>query len=326
MRGLAGFLATVAIVLASARAGAQQWAPQPPSAAPPGYGPRFGPAPYPAPSAPPQYPPTSPPPPYPPPSAALPYRPPGPGSAPYGSPYPAPGSPAHAPFGVTLPPPSPPTAAMIATVKQLDQAKLDDSGRRLTWVWIDARGGFEQLGMQAFSGNPGAGFLKTSSSGGVVDGRGRSSSSSRCCCAGASASSTAGSSTASARSWASTCCQVRVEPHVALGVGYAGMGGLHETVVLDSTAASALSLRGFYARLDAGVRLLPRRRPSPSGSTPLAELLGLFRPALTTAEVGLITATPGLSSSLAASAPLLLQAGTGWGGTIALTGVAALHF
>ena len=218
---------------------------------------------------------------------------------------------------------------MLATIRQLDQAKQDDSGRGLTWLWIDVNGGFEQLGMQALNGgNQGfvAGFVKTSSSGGVVD-------------AGVGAQLLLFTLLLRGRIGVFDSGQLyrvgpevgfhvplgRVEPHVALGVGYAGMGGLHETVALDSVAASAFSLRGFYARLDAGIDYYPTPVFS-FGADVSAELLGLFRPALTADEVQLITAAAGLSTSLAKSAPLLLASGTGWGGTFAVTGVAGLHF
>jgi hypothetical protein len=222
----------------------------------------------------------------------------------------------------------PPTEAQLATVRRLDQAKLDDSGRRLTFVWIDAHGGFEQLGMTAFSGNPGfgAGFVKTSASGGVVD-------------VAAGAQLLFFTLLLRGRIGAFDSGQLyrvgpevgfhiplgRVEPHVGLGLGYAGMGGLHETVALDSVSAAAFTIRGFYARVDGGIDFYPAPAFS-IGADVSAELLGLFRTALTKAEVTGIVATPNLSASLVKSAPLLLQSGTGWGGTIALTGVAALHF
>lgn len=66
--------------------------------------------------------------------------------------------------------PSAPMAGAREVEQRLDQAKREDAGRRLEWVWIDAHGGLEQVGLTTFHGNGAltGGVVPTSSSGGVV--------------------------------------------------------------------------------------------------------------------------------------------------------------
>jgi hypothetical protein len=250
-------------------------------------------------------------------------------------PQPAPAAPAPLamPFGamfqgmsvdVPLPVATPPSPAALETMRLLDQAKLDDSGRGLSWVWVDAQGGFEQLGMQALNGgNKGfvAGFADTSGSGGVVS-------------VGAGARLLFFTLLARGRVGVFGSGQLyragaeagfhiplgRVEPRLALGLGYAGMGGLH-----DATGGVGLSIRGFYTRAEAGLDYYP----APVFSVGLGvsgELLGLSRAALSSAAVTQIKGNLAIPASLRANADLLAQGGTGWGGTLAVTAVTGLHF
>jgi hypothetical protein len=248
-------------------------------------------------------------------------------------PPPPSGPPLVMPFGgmfqgmsvdVALPQPSPPTPAAIETMRLLDEAKREDSGRGLSWVWIDAQGGFEQLGMQALNGgNRGfvAGFADTSASGGVVS-------------VGAGARLLFFTLLARARVGVFSSGQLyrvgpevgfhiplgRVEPRLALGLGYAGMGGLP-----DTTGGVGLSIKGFYTRADAGLDYYL----SPIFSLGLGisgDLLGLTRAALSGAAVQQIKGNQALSPSLRSNADLLAQSGTGWGGTVAVTTAAGLHF
>lgn len=244
-----------------------------------------------------------------------------------------PAAPMPLPFGglfqgmsvdVTLPAASPPTPAMIDTVRRLDQAKQEDSGRGLTWVWIDAEGGFEQIGLQALNGgNKGfvAGFANTSGSGGVVGvgagarllfftllARGRLG---------------VFGSGLLYRAGAEAGFHIplgRVEPRLALGLGYAGVGNLQ-----DQTGGVGLSLRGFYTRVEAGLDyyLVPAFS---LGLGVSGELLGLSRAALTPAAVQQINDNPAVPASLKANTSLLAQGSTGWGGTLAVTTMAGLHF
>ena len=251
-------------------------------------------------------------------------------------PAPAPSSPTPPPampFGglfqgmsvdVALPVATPPTPAMIETVRMLDEAKREDSGLGLTWVWIDVQGGFEQIGLQALNGGNRsfvAGFADTSGSGGVVGvgagvrllfftlllrGRVGVFSGGQLYRAGAEAG--------------FHIPLGRVEPHLALGVGYAGVGNLQ-----DATGGVGLSIRGFYTRADAGLDYYL----APAFSLGLgvsSELLGLSRAALSAVSVQQINANPAVPASLKASTGLLEQGATGWGGTLAVTMTAGLHF
>jgi hypothetical protein len=237
------------------------------------------------------------------------------------------------PFGlpstitIEFPGPPAPTPDQIRTAQLLDQAKQEDSGRRLEWVWADIDGGFEQLGLQTLNGGSQgfvAGFVNTSSSGGAL---------------GAAAGARllfltlllrlrAGvfDSGALYRIGPEVGFHIpfgRVEPHFAFGLGYAGMGNLRDTQ--GGVAASLMSLRGFYTRVGAGLDyfVVPVFSLGVDAST---ELLGLFRPALDAVAVQKIQNSAGIDGVHKANAGLLASSGAGWGGTIALTGQVGLHF
>lgn len=102
--------------------------------------------------------------------------------APYPTPYPAPGAaPATDPAvptgpsagGLQAPPPIDPnkTDERNPTEKELDDSEEDDTGRGLTWFWIEAEGGFQHVGLETFEvdqSNLTAGFVPTEASGGYV--------------------------------------------------------------------------------------------------------------------------------------------------------------
>jgi hypothetical protein len=224
--------------------------------------------------------------------------------------------------GLPVPQVSPPSADEIRTIQILDQAKRDDAGRRLEWVWIDAQGGFEQLGMQLFSGGQSfvGGYIPTSSSGGTV------------------------SLAAGARLLFLTVVlrgrvgvfdsgqlwrvgpEVgfhvplgRVEPHVELSASYAAMDNLHDSI--GGAAGSAITLRGFGARAGTGVDFYVAPTVS-LGIDASAELLGLFRAALSGDQVAAIQQKANNTGTPA----LLSQSASAWGGTVAITAVFGLHF
>jgi len=228
---------------------------------------------------------------------------------------------------LSIPPPAPLTPEQLRTVQRLDQAKREDSGRGLDWVWIDFDGGFEQLGLQAFNGGDQSfvgGFVKTSSSGGAVG-------------AGVGARLLFLTLLLRARVGVFDSGQLyrigpevgfhvplgRVEPHVALGLGYAAVGGLRDTV--GGAAEADLALRGFYTRASAGLDYFPTPAFS-LGFDLSGDLLVLVRPAISSDVVQLIQASPSVDAAHKASASLLTSTGTGVGGTVAVTAVAGLHF
>jgi hypothetical protein len=221
-------------------------------------------------------------------------------------------------------PPGGPTPGSVETEQQLDQAKTADAGRRLEFVWLDVHGGFQQLGLETFKGDQRltGGFVPTSASGGVVG-------------LGAGARLLFLTLLARGRIGFSSVGQLyevggevgfhvplgSVEPHAQLGAGYAAMAHLHDDV--GGAAASAIALRGFYARAGAGVDVFVLPVLS-IGLDVSAELLGLGRPALPSADVTRLEAA--LPASRKASAELLRADASGLGGTLSATAVVGLHF
>jgi hypothetical protein len=110
-----------------------------------------------------------------------------------------------------------------------------------------------------------------------------------------------------------------VEPHVEIGGGYAAFGKITDQA--GGVAAPLLSLRGGYGRVGAGVDYYVVPAFSIGGALS-AEILGLKRPALTTAQVDAITQVAPAGSSPS----LLTQSGSGVGGSVSLALVLGLHF
>jgi hypothetical protein len=124
--------------------------------------------------------------PYPQPVQAAPYpgQQPYPQSAPYpgqpGQPYPAPPNPSSLPFpagpsagGLTAPKPLDPNAAQNGntTEQALDEAKDEDSGRGLSFFYIDVEGGYQFLSLETFDVDEAsltAGFIEKDAHGGFI--------------------------------------------------------------------------------------------------------------------------------------------------------------
>ena len=234
--------------------------------------------------------------------------------APYGQPaqpYPQPAQPYPQPYAQR-------------TEQQLDQARRDDAGRRLEFVWVDVHGGFEQLGMTLFGGERDltGGFISTSSSGGVVGmGIGARLLYFTLLVRGRIGFFDSGQLY---RIGAEAGLHVplgRLEPWAALGVGYAAVGGLRDNV--NGAVSSQVGLTGGYARFAAGADYFLTPIFS-LGLGASAELLGLHRAALSTAAIQAIQSS--VLVERRGSAAVFAQSATGWGGTFALTGVAGLHF
>ncbi|MFT3771149.1 MAG: hypothetical protein QM820_37515 [Minicystis sp.] len=226
-----------------------------------------------------------------------------PGYAPSASQQPGYAPPASPPSSIGLPifgipagmpqiiePPVPMPGARELEQK-LDQSKRDDAGRKLEWVWIDAHGGFEQVGLTTFSGSSDltGGLVPTSSSGALVGvgagvrllfltllARGRLG---------------VGSIGHLYRIGPEIGLHVplgRIEPHVELGGGYAAFGHL-------AGNAGNLGLRGGYGRAGLGVDVF------------LASIFSL--------GLGFSGELLGMKSS----------GGSGLGGSLAVTAMAGLH-
>jgi hypothetical protein len=196
-------------------------------------------------------------------------------------------------------PPAYPVPGARETEAKLDAAKAQDAGRRLEWVWIDAHGGFEQVGLVTLGGTQQqltGGKVPTSASGGVVG-------------AGVGVRLLYLTLLVRGRIGVSAIGQLyrvgleagfhvplgRVEPHVELGGGYAALGGL----------PAMLAIQGGYGRLGAGLDYFVAPVFS-IGADVSAEILGTHR-----------SAAASVAGDAGASA---------LGGTVAVTAVLGLHF
>ncbi|WP_437939935.1 hypothetical protein [Sorangium sp. So ce341] len=231
--------------------------------------------------------------------------------------------------GLAPPPPmttpEPEPVSPDDTERRLDDAKKEDSGRGLELIWLNVEGGYENVGLQTFNIDEEeftAGFISSSANGGVL---------------GAGAGVRLLYFTLGARGrvgffddWQlfSLGGEVglhlplgRLDPHVDLGFGYAGLGSFKSAV---SGAADAIAIRGFYGRISGGLDLYLSPVFS-IGANASWELLALTRPGLSSAQIdrikGEAAATP-----QQAKADLLAAEGSSVGSALALTAVAGLHF
>ena len=250
-------------------------------------------------------------------SAAAQWPPQQPGGTPYGAtPMPAGG------LGAA---PVVPAPGVRETERLLDEAKVEDAGRRLEWLWLDVQAGFAQLGLQSLKGDRSltGGFVPTSSSGGVLS-------------AGLGVRLLFLTLLARGRVGLSSVGQLyelggeagfhvplgHLEPHLQLGAGYATMAHLHDDV--SGAAASLIGLRGFYARAGGGLDVFVLPVLS-LGVDVSAELLGLHRAALGEGEVAALKSSPGLSAAQQSSADLLRAEASSLGGVLSATAVLGLH-
>jgi hypothetical protein len=240
---------------------------------------------------------------------------------------PAPTSPPMQAGGLTPPPPmtsEPPTTTAAPSVEQdLNKAKEEDSGRGLTWVWLNVEGGFEHVGLQTFNvdeENFTAGFIESSSSGGVI---------------GAGLGFRLLFLTIGARgrvgffpAWQlfSVGGEVgfhipvgNLEPHFDFGFGYTALGSFSGAV---SGANDAISIRGLDARVGGGFDYFITPVFS-LGANVSWEFLALTRPGLSPEAVANLQTDPNVDS---ARAQALAAEGSGYGSALAVTAVAGLHF
>jgi hypothetical protein len=220
-------------------------------------------------------------------------------------------------------PPGAPGAS--PTEQQLDKAKEEDSGRGLTWVWLDVQGGFEHVGLQTFNvdeQNFTAGFVPTTANGGVVapglglrllfltiGARGR---------------------LGFFDSWQLFSVGPELglhfplgnfEPHIDLSGGYTALGSFQGAV---TGANDAISIRGFFARIGGGLDYYVTPAVS-LGASVSWELLGLTRPGVDAGTISSIQASS-TSDPAKARAQALSVEGTSYGSALAITAGVGLHF
>lgn len=267
---------------------------------------------------------------WPPPAQQAPQDPAGssPGSTQPASPY----DPSMQAGGLTPPPPMDPSAPKPlskppeGTEVNLDEAKKKDSGRGLSFVWLGGEGGFQYVDLQTFNvdeTNFTAGFIETVEKGGVAGGglgvqllfftigaRGR---------------------VGFFKDWQLFSVGGELgfripigkwEPHVDLGGGYAALGNARGAI---EGAADAISIRGFYVRAGAGLDYFILSRLS-LGIAASADFMGMTRPGVSLSEISKIKSNPATTDLQRASADLLALEGSGYGLSIAATGVLGVHF
>jgi hypothetical protein len=237
--------------------------------------------------------------------------------------------------GLTPPPPSEPTGTQAGTLpsssgpeaapdEELDRAKEEDAGRGLTWLWVEAGGGFEHVGLQTFNVDEAAfsaGFIETSASGAVIDG-------------GLGVRLLFLTIGARARMGFFEPWQLgrvggelglrvpigRIEPRFDAGFGYAALTGVSAT----TGDAIDANINGFYGRLGAGLDVFPVNWLAVGGGVSW-EVLGLTRPGLGVSTIANLEQTAE-DDPEAAGATALAAEGSGYGSSIAITARAGLHF
>jgi hypothetical protein len=217
----------------------------------------------------------------------------------------------------------PSTSPGVSVEQDLNKAKEEDSGRGLTWVWLNVEGGFEHVGLQTFNvdeENFTAGFIESSSSGGVIG-------------AGLGFRLLFLTLGGRARVGFFPAWQLfsvggelgfhipigNLEPHFDFGFGYTALGSFSGAV---SGANDAIDISGFDARVGAGLDYFITPVFS-LGANVSWEFLALTRPGLSPEAIASLETDPNVES---ARAQALAAEGSGYGSAIAVTAVAGLHF
>jgi hypothetical protein len=145
-------------------------------------------------------------------------------------------------------------AAAPRPVEELDRAKKNDSGRGLSWFWLEAEGGYEHIDLTTFDGGAAftGGVISESADGGAVS-------------AGIGAQLVFLTLGARARFGFFDQYRLsriggelglrlplgRLEPRFDLGAGYAALG------TFDGVAPNDFAVGGAYARAGAGLDFFP---------------------------------------------------------------------
>ncbi len=215
------------------------------------------------------------------------------------------------------------TQGQNGVANDIDQGHEEDSGRGLTWVWLEAEGGYSHVGLSTFEVNENdltAGLVESSADGPMI---------------GAGLGLRLVFVTLGARArvgfyspWELFTVGGELgfriplgdfEPHFALGGGYAGLGSVQSAV---EGADGAVDIAGFYARAGGGLDYFVTPTFS-VGANVSWELLGLTRPGLDTAAIGRIQSG---SNAANAEADVLAAEGSGYGSSLGISAVLGLHF
>jgi hypothetical protein len=247
------------------------------------------------------------------------------------SPPPSPYAPTMQAGGLTPPPPmdektaqTPSTPTPLTSTEEEDDDDDDDSGRGLSWVWFNAEGGFQHVGLQTFNvdeQNFNAGFIETTATGAAVG-------------AGLGVRLLFITIGARGRLGLLDAWQFftvggelglrfplgNVEPHFELGGGYAAIGSFSNAVL--NNAATSVSIRGFYVRPSAGIDYFITPVFS-IGASASWEFTAMTRPGLSTEAIEDIRSSTPAGQQVRED--LLSLEGSGYGSAVTITGVLGLH-
>lgn len=232
--------------------------------------------------------------------------------------------------GLAPPPPVESTAPPVAPISpedDLKRADKEDSGRGLEFVWLNAEGGYQNLGLQTFHANNlvDAKLVKSTESGFMF---------------GAGAGVRLLFLTLGARfrlgtfdSWQLWTLNAelglhlpfgRLEPYFTFGGGYASLGSFNTSsfkAAWDDVGlkASGLDIRGYNVRGGFGMDYYVANAFS-VGANVTGDLMFLSRPKSTT------TVQTGGDPVKEAAAEVYARDGSSVGGALAITAVLGLHF
>lgn len=242
---------------------------------------------------------------------------------PYGTPVTAGGLQAPPPMDPTEG--GPPTAPPSETEQQLDASEEEDSGRGLTWFWLDAEGGYQYVGLESFTVDEeslSAGFEKSDDHGGYV---------------GAGLGFQLLFLRIGPRfrvgffeQWQLYSLDGEVgfripvgpvEPHFEVAGGYSALGSLSGFL---ADIPESVRIDGFNVRVGGGLDFFPSEYVSIGGVFSW-EFLGLTRPGVDPATAQQLEAEA-QSDAERARAELLAAEGSGYGTSITIGARIGLHF
>jgi hypothetical protein len=207
--------------------------------------------------------------------------------------------------------------------KDLDESEEEDTGRGLTWFWIEAEGGFQHVGLETFEvdqSNLTAGFVPTEASGGYV---------------GAGLGARLLFLTIGPRgrvgffpNWQLYSIGGELgfrfpvgilEPHFELGGGYAALGSFTDAL---GGVDGAANVDGAYGRISGGLDFLIGSVFN-LGLGASWEFMGLTRPGLSLDE---INAQPEAQNLDDAQKQALAAEGSGYGSAVTISAKLGLAF
>lgn len=227
--------------------------------------------------------------------------------------------------GLTAPGPMAPEQPPPAgeTQAHLDASASEDSGRGLTWFWLDVDGGFQHVGLETFKADRAsltAGMVPTKASGGYVG-------------AGLGLQLLYFRIGPRARvgffdNWQMVSVGGEVglriplgafEPHLEFGGGYVSLGNLQEGGL--AAVADKAEISGAYGRIGAGFDIFVGKVIS-VGPFASLDVMGLKRPGVSVSELD-----PGQANSLdEAQKTALALEGAGYGASVSIGGRLGLSF